>query len=89
MTKKPVTNGKTKQMVVRLPIPMARQIEILAHLNSVTVTAVIIKLLTVAFGRLPEGVVKRMNEEIERRETQRRESESTDAEMALIRWAKF
>lgn len=87
MPKKPTTNGKTKQMVTRIPIHTARQIEMLARQNSVTTTAVMSKLLAIGLGRLPPDVAKRMDEEIARQEVQKREGDGTEAELVLLRWA--
>lgn len=86
MTKKPTTNGKTKQMVTRIPIQVARKIEMLARQNSATTTAVVSKLIAVGLGRLPPEVAKRMDDEIARRETQEREHDATEAENVIRRW---
>lgn len=84
---KSATNGKTKQMVTRVPIQAAQQIEMLARQNSVTTTAVVNKLIAIGLGRLPPEIVKRMVEEIAIQEMQKRESNGTEAELALLRWS--
>lgn len=88
MPKKPTTNGKTKQMVTRIPIQTARQIEMLARQNSVTTTAVVSKLLAIGLGRLPPEVARRMDDEIAKQQLQQRESDGVDAEASLLRWTR-